>query len=179
MAQTLVDIHKTPVVDFSWHYYHWFDFDELVVPLWSKIPDTYAKMINFLKESAPEVKPVFLHRDYHPTNLLWKDGTVSGVVDWVNGCVGPAMIDVAHCRNNLACLFGAQAAEDFLHYWLEEAGEENYSLWWDICGLANGDLFTHEQGVYGGWADFGRYDITIDSIAKNLDDFIGNFDHLL
>jgi Ser/Thr protein kinase RdoA (MazF antagonist) len=45
---------------------------------------------------------VFLHRDYHPGNLLWNDGSLSGIVDWAFSCRGPRGVDVAHTRWNLA-----------------------------------------------------------------------------
>ena len=46
----------------------------------------------------------FCHRDYHPGNVLWSRGQVSGVVDWTHACHGAPAVDVAHCALNLARL---------------------------------------------------------------------------
>jgi aminoglycoside phosphotransferase (APT) family kinase protein len=43
----------------------------------------------------------FIHRDHHPGNVLWSRGRVTGVVDWIEACVGPLAVDAAHCRWNL------------------------------------------------------------------------------
>jgi aminoglycoside phosphotransferase (APT) family kinase protein len=47
--------------------------------------------------SEPEEK-VICHGDFHPLNVLIKDGRVSGVVDWSNTVVDDAALDVANTR---------------------------------------------------------------------------------
>ena len=54
----------------------------------------------------PSVDPVVIHRDFHPGNILWVDGRLTGIVDWVSACVGPAAFDAGHLRVNLAVLHG-------------------------------------------------------------------------
>ena len=49
---------------------------------------------------------MFLHRDFHPGNLLWTDERITGVVDWVSACAGPPEEDIGHCRANLAIRHG-------------------------------------------------------------------------
>jgi aminoglycoside phosphotransferase (APT) family kinase protein len=73
---------------------------------------------------------VLVHRDYHPGNMLWRWGTVSGVVDWQAICTGPAVIDVAHCRVNLLT-FGAATAGQFTAWWQRESGAA-YHPWADV-----------------------------------------------
>ena len=53
-------------------------------------------------------------RDYHPENTLWWRGRLSGIVDWTSGSWGPAAVDTAHMRWNLAVTYGLDAAEEFL-----------------------------------------------------------------
>lgn len=36
-----------------------------------------------------------LHLDLHPLNVLVKDGSVSGVIDWANAAIGPPVLDRA------------------------------------------------------------------------------------
>jgi aminoglycoside/choline kinase family phosphotransferase len=56
----------------------------------------------------------FIHRDYHPLNVLWHDDTVSGVLDWVNACEGPIEYDLSRCRVNVELVTGPDAADAFL-----------------------------------------------------------------
>jgi hypothetical protein len=30
-------------------------------------------------------------------NVLWEENGISGIADWINACMGPIGIDVAHC----------------------------------------------------------------------------------
>jgi aminoglycoside/choline kinase family phosphotransferase len=82
---------------------------------------------------APGLPAVLLHRDFHPGNVLWRWGTVSGVVDWQAACTGPAVADVAHCRVNLLT-FGAEAAERFTALWQHAAGAA-YHPWADVVTI--------------------------------------------
>lgn len=172
LAKTLSEIHQIKARDFSWQYKHWYDPNQLKKPDWTKVPVSFEQLIQYLKKPAPKMPTVFLHRDYHPANLLWQNGKISGVVDWVNACLGPAMVDVSHCRLNLVSLYGVEVADKFLDAWLNLAGEEHYSLWWDVNGLASGWVFTEPISVYGGWADFGKTDLTVEIISSRLDEFV-------
>jgi aminoglycoside phosphotransferase (APT) family kinase protein len=39
-----------------------------------------------------------LHLDYHPLNVLVKDGAITGVIDWENTAMGPPHMDLARTR---------------------------------------------------------------------------------
>lgn len=39
-----------------------------------------------------------IHLDYHPANVLVRDGLVSGVIDWENALAGPPPMDLARSR---------------------------------------------------------------------------------
>jgi aminoglycoside/choline kinase family phosphotransferase len=73
---------------------------------------------------------VLLHRDFHPGNVLWRYGRVSGVVDWLGACSGPAPADVAHCRTNLLTM-GTEVASRFTVHWEQVAGT-TYHPWGDV-----------------------------------------------
>jgi prepilin-type processing-associated H-X9-DG protein len=55
----------------------------------------------------------FIQRDHHAGNVLWVDGRVSGVVDFVEACAGPFAVDVAHVRINLVRHGGMETAERY------------------------------------------------------------------
>ena len=76
---------------------------------------------------------MLLHRDFHPGNVLWRRGTVSGVVDWQGACTGPAAADVGHCRVNLLT-FGTDAAQRFTVLWQRTAGA-TYHPWADVVTI--------------------------------------------
>ena len=57
---------------------------------------------------------VLVHGDYQHFNVLWSEGRLSGVVDWPNAATGNRGSDVGHCRLNLAVLFEARTAQDYL-----------------------------------------------------------------
>jgi len=61
----------------------------------------WAAMIALAEGPRPRVRQRFIHRDYHPMNVRWSRGRLSGVVDWTNASVGPTGKDVAWCRQNL------------------------------------------------------------------------------
>ena len=78
--------------------------------------------IEIVNAPWPEVRECFIHRDYHPVNVLWQDSQVNGIVDWPNACRGPAGIDVAWCRVNLRSTHGVAIADRFLDLYCAAAG---------------------------------------------------------
>ena len=56
---------------------------------------------------------VLLHHDFHHRNVLWHDGHVTGVVDWNEARIGPALCDVGYCSIDLAMSHGLDATERF------------------------------------------------------------------
>jgi hypothetical protein len=85
----------------------------------------------------------FIHRDYHPLNVLWDGPAVSGVIDWANACVGPIEVDISRCRVNVALVAGLDGADRFLHQ-LGDIGRD-YDRAWDLetvfSLLGNVDVF--------------------------------------
>jgi aminoglycoside phosphotransferase (APT) family kinase protein len=85
--------------------------------------------------APPDDAPVFIHRDYHPGNVLWSRGAVTGVVDWVNASGGGAGADVGHCRQNLAVAFDGATADEVQRLWQALAGVDEYLPYWDIVAV--------------------------------------------
>lgn len=82
-----------------------------------------------LREAAREAasgplaeERVLVHGDYQHFNVLWSDGRLSGVVDWPSAGTGNRGRDVGHCRLNLAVLFDAKTADDYLLRYERGAG---------------------------------------------------------
>jgi len=84
-------------------------------PSWSSSPSSWELVIGALDRRLPPAgPPQFVHRDFHPGNILFSDGNVSGIVDWVHACRGPLEVDVSRCRVEIALLAGVAAADGFL-----------------------------------------------------------------
>lgn len=65
---------------------------------------------------------VLIHGDYQHFNVLWRDGRLTGVVDWPNAATGNRASDVGHCRLNLAVLFDSATAVGYLTLYEQAAG---------------------------------------------------------
>ena len=72
------------------------------VPDWTTDPGPWAELNEVLAQPLPAGPARFIHRDVHQLNVLWDDGVPVGLVDWVNGCLGPIESDIACCRLNIA-----------------------------------------------------------------------------
>jgi aminoglycoside phosphotransferase (APT) family kinase protein len=102
-------------------------------PGWARYPRVWEQAAEISHALPPRLPAVLLHRDFHPGNVLWQRGTVSGVVDWQAACTGPAVADVAHCRVNLLG-FGTDAAQRFTALWQRAAGD-TYHPWADVVTI--------------------------------------------
>jgi len=172
MATTLHAIHQTPILDpFKWTYSSYVKFKNVSIPSWTIQHQAWAKAIHFVQTNIPKFHPVFIHRDYHPTNILWEGNQLSGVVDWINACIGPALVDVAHCRMNLVMLYGLELADQFLDAYLH-LSNETYTPYWDILGFF--DFVDEDLNVYDGWIDSGFSSLNRTIMQQRADEYIHN-----
>ena len=136
LAKALVAIHSLPMKDFPYTYFTYQNYEEFQLPQWSNYQDEWTYAMKLLKQGFPQVEHIFIHRDYHPNNVLWKNGKVSGLVDWVNACMGPAQIDIGHCRVNLIQLYNEAVADEFLAKYIEYTNQSfDYDPRWDLITL--------------------------------------------
>ena len=99
---------------------------------------TWERALAALDEPPPEPPRVLVHRDFHPGNVLWRAGRVSGVVDWVNASLGAPGADVGHCRINLARTLGQGAADRFAAGHRALAGGGEHHPYWDVAAALGG-----------------------------------------
>jgi len=171
MAEVLYRIHSHHVVDFGWHYRSWTTTDQLLIPGWAHNPGLWDKALQALESGPCAYKPVFIHRDFHPVNILWEDNAVSGVVDWVNSCLGPAGVDIAHCRLNLALMFGLEMADDFLSSYRRRCAGYEHDAYWDINAIF-GCLPKPE--FYRPWQEFGLAKIDQDMLNTRVEELLAS-----
>jgi aminoglycoside phosphotransferase (APT) family kinase protein len=98
-----------PLARWSYHGYH--ENQDLVRPGWWRDAGLWERAVLRTTTARPTGPGVLIHRDFHPGNILWTGARVTGVVDWVNACLGPAEVDTAHMRVNLAVLDDVATAD--------------------------------------------------------------------
>ncbi len=164
LATTLHSVHALPVPPGALGDYRPWRLDDLteLPPRWCGT-DVWAHALEIARRTIPAHGRVLCHRDFHPGNVLWHHGRVSGVVDWTHTCIGPAAADVAHCRLNLTLLFGLEIADDFSRRY----GPLDDLAWFDLVDVVGSGLVEAWR-----WRDAGRTDITQHTLAQSFDDFL-------
>jgi aminoglycoside phosphotransferase (APT) family kinase protein len=113
-------------------------------PAWASLPEVWTRAIDVLEDPTSLIEASggerrFIHRDYHPGNVLWENGVVSGLVDWVNARIGSPWADVGHCRVNIASELGHGAADRFLELYRDASCRtDDYHPYWDIAAAIGG-----------------------------------------
>lgn len=104
LAAQLVRVHGVVPVERPRTYQAWTSPERVRTqggPLWKRAVDV-------ISHDPPPYEGHFLHRDFHPGNVLFTGAgptlRITGVVDWVETSWGPADLDVAHCSTALALL---------------------------------------------------------------------------
>ena len=144
--------------------------DHLQPPAWGE-PALWREGIRrYRSQDPPQFKTKrLLHHDFHPLNVLWDRTGVSGVVDWVNTCVGHPHAELGHCRWNLVTLADRSAADAFLTEYLAHTAGHTYDPWWDVAavmGLLPGPIAT------SGWQAVGRLDLTPTQVIAATESFL-------
>jgi aminoglycoside phosphotransferase (APT) family kinase protein len=135
LAEPLTRLHAAPLPSGLPAYRSWLRAADVRVPEWSARPEAWARLVERTTAPEPPGAVRFLHRDFHPGNLLWQEGQLSGIVDWANACQGPRGVDLAHTRCNLALVDGVEAAEQFLLEYVRANPSYRHDPWWDGAEL--------------------------------------------
>jgi aminoglycoside phosphotransferase (APT) family kinase protein len=107
-------------------------------PRSARRPQVWLRAIEAFEHPPRSAERRFIHRDYHPGNILWRESELVGVVDWVHASIGSPDADAGYCRANLAGWFGLEAAERFLDLYLAASGRSGYHPYWDIAAALGG-----------------------------------------
>jgi aminoglycoside phosphotransferase (APT) family kinase protein len=140
LAELLPLIHATPVpAGTALPDYRPYRIRMRRPPVWAQHPDAWLRGIELLDGPPPSDERLFIHRDFHPGNVLWQDGEVTGLIDWVNASIGSPWADVGHCRVNLASEIGQEGADRFLELYREASGrQDEYHPYWDVSAAIGG-----------------------------------------
>ena len=174
LARQLVRIHAVVPEDRPRVYQPWTSPERVRTPagaLWDRAVDV-------IRREPPAYEGCFLHRDFHPGNVLFSgaDDTlrISGVVDWVETSWGPADLDVAHCSTALALLHGEAYGLGFreryeAHGGRRPADDESHLYWRLLDALA---YSPDAEKLAVPWRELGRADLTPDVLGERLTAYV-------
>lgn len=138
LAEVAAAIHDVDPGPLGHHYFPWYEGTASGPPAATTRPELWERAMALWRKAEPAYTPRFIHRDFHPGNVLWQRSRATGVVDWVNGCAGPWGCDIAHCRTNLIDWAGQEAADGFLAAY-EAATGRTYHPYWEIASVLEHD----------------------------------------
>jgi aminoglycoside phosphotransferase (APT) family kinase protein len=139
-AEILVAIHAVSVPSDAElpRYAPYNERERVVSPSFSTRPGLWERVANVLEVPRPAHREIFIHRDYHPGNVLWDGTQVTGVVDWATAAWGPAGIDLARMRLNLASHHGKEVADRFVVAYVAAGGDpSDRDPFWDLLDAAD------------------------------------------
>ncbi|MER5830757.1 alpha/beta fold hydrolase [Streptomyces sp. NPDC002130] len=142
------------------------------------VPTGWERAGHVIRRTPPPYDGCFLHRDFHPGNVLFTgSGTglrISGVVDWVETSWGPADLDVAHCSTALALLHGPECGLGFRERYAAQGGRRladgpDHLYWRLLDALA---YVPDAAKLAGPWRELGRSDLTPEVLAGRLEAYV-------
>ncbi|MEU1571000.1 alpha/beta fold hydrolase [Streptomyces collinus] len=140
----------------------------------SAVPAGWERAVDVIRRDPPPYEGCFLHRDFHPGNVLFTGSgaglRISGVVDWVETSWGPADLDVAHCSTALALLFGPEYGLGFRERYEALGGRRladgpEHLYWRLLDALA---YVPDAAKLAGPWRELGRTDLTPQVLGERL-----------
>lgn len=148
MARMLSDIHRVPTAD---------------LPKLPTRTQTYPEVLNYLPTGEEwgglaellEQKPMiyhgplfFLHGDFWPENIMWRDQQIVGVLDWEDAALGDPLCDVASAMLELRYFYGEQGAQQFFDFYQTDHDiVEDRLAHWQIYTAAAAQKYMGQWGL--------------------------------
>ncbi|MCF4137967.1 alpha/beta fold hydrolase [Streptomyces sp. Tue 6430] len=174
LAAQLVRIHAVSPGERPRTYQAWTSPERVRAPAGA----VWERAVDVIRREPPAHEGRFLHRDFHPGNVLFEgadDGLrVSGVVDWVETSWGPADLDVAHCSTALALLHGPAHGLGFRERYEAHGGHgladgADHLYWRLLDALA---YCPDAAKLAGPWRELGRTDLTAEVLGGRLEAYV-------
>ncbi|MFI9103661.1 phosphotransferase family protein [Streptomyces fildesensis] len=180
LARQLVGIHqvRVPVDARPREYQAWTSPDRVRLPESTERPQLWQRAVEVIRRDPPDYRPCFLHRDFHPGNVLFTGQgarlEITGVVDWVETSWGPADLDVAHCSTALALLYGAEEGMRLADRYLASGGtlteDPSAHLYWRVLDALA--FAPDAEKVAVPWRELGRDDLTPVLLTSRLEEYL-------
>ncbi|MGI5425348.1 alpha/beta fold hydrolase [Streptomyces sp. CA-179760] len=138
------------------------------------VPPGWERAVDVIRRDPPPYEGCFLHRDFHPGNVLFTGSgaglRIGGVVDWVETSWGPADLDVAHCSTALALLHGPEYGLGFRERYEAHGGRHladgpDHLYWRLLDALA---YVRDAAKLAVPWRELGRTDLTPEVLGGRL-----------
>ncbi|NBM14506.1 phosphotransferase family protein [Streptomyces sp. GC420] len=180
LARQMAAIHRLRVPERTRPrtYEAWTSPESACLPERTRRPGLWQRAVDVIRRPPPAHRPCFLHRDFHPGNVLFT-GTgaglaITGVVDWVETSWGPADLDVAHCSTALALLHGVHAGMRLADHYVAAGGTlgedpADHLYWRVLDALA---FAPDAEKVAVPWRELGRHDLTPAFLARRLEEYL-------
>lgn len=174
LAAQLARIHRVVPVERPRTYQAWASPERVRAPAGAM----WERAVDVIRRDPPPYEGCFLHRDYHPGNVLFTgsgDGLrISGVVDWVETSWGPADLDVAHCSTALALLYGPEYGLGFREHYAAHGGHRladgpDHLYWRLLDALA---YVPDAAKLAGPWRELGRTDLAPEVLGGRLEAYV-------
>ena len=89
---------------------------------------------------------VLTHGDFHPANVLWQRGRISGVVDWSAARIDSRWYDLAYCRASVCLRLGPDAADRLADAYTEIVGDASDDVAvYDLMCVLTGRHYVRES----------------------------------
>ncbi|MEU9190946.1 alpha/beta fold hydrolase [Streptomyces sp. NPDC048484] len=174
LAAQLVRVHGVVPAERPRPYQAWTSPERVRTPngpLWERAVDV-------IRRDPPPYDGCFLHRDFHPGNVLFTGAgptlRITGVVDWVETSWGPADLDVAHCSTALALLHGPAYGLEFRERYEGHGGRDLADgpdhLYWRLLDALH--YCPDAAKLAGPWRELGRDDLTSEVLRERLEAYV-------
>jgi pimeloyl-ACP methyl ester carboxylesterase len=174
LAGQLARIHRVVPAERPRPYQAWTSPEQVLAPE----GEMWERAVDVIRRDPPPYEGCFLHRDFHPGNVLFTGSgaglRISGVVDWVETSWGPADLDVAHCSTALALLHGPEYGLGFRERYEAHGGRRLADgpdhLYWRLL-----DALAYVPGaakLAGPWRELGRTDLTPEVLGGRLEAYV-------
>ena len=100
------------------------------------LSDTIYDAMRELRGGLIADRPVFLHMDFWPGNILWLDGRISAVLDGDAAGYGDPALDVGYFRMDMYLRGIKEAADPFLEYYQASSGPVRNLGYWELACAA-------------------------------------------
>jgi pimeloyl-ACP methyl ester carboxylesterase/aminoglycoside phosphotransferase (APT) family kinase protein len=174
LAAQLARIHRVVPAERPRTYQAWTSPERVDAPAGA----VWERAVEVIRREPPPYEGCFLHRDFHPGNVLFTGSgaglRISGVVDWVETSWGPADLDVAHCSTALALLYGPGHGLAFRGAYEERGGRRTADgpahLYWRLLDALA--YVPDAAKLAGPWRELGRTDLTPRVLGERLEAYV-------
>jgi len=111
---------------------------------WGPVYRRAAEAVGSTLGSREDFDRVVVHGDFHPGNLLFDGGRLSGVVDCSSAMIGPRNFDLSYCRTEVALVGGVDAADLLRTTYERDLGVKAHDVaLWDLVCALNARKWSH------------------------------------